>query len=510
MTSDMKGLEAFDEWEIAVMKGMIRDGFENQRIVAYFNHPDRPLNLGRISDLKSGKRFPNIAPASKEVVNSYDSEWRSRNSIVKEISSSQNPVHPEILKVKIPINPLDSSKIGLNESEEIEFKATFNFQPGRRDRFLKAAAALANNSGGYLVFGIEDKSKTICGTDEAKWNKTDIARITEVFRSSFSKTVSITLSSMLVGKKFIGIWYVEEVKNKPVVCTVTRKDLEDGAIYYRYSGRSEKIKAPELLELLADRDGNSASRISEIVQKIENTGIENAAILDLQSGTVEGQQGHFVIDRPLLEEIQFIKEGEFNEKDGASTLKLIGSVKANTSQEVLVREELSDNGLLEDFILQKKVPNPTHYIHHLCHTQRKWLPIYFFARLAGLNKQKLIRELQNVRVTKSTFKNNQIERVQKGVAHTFSKQSFKGVSEETANVLNGKYPDMQNEEALKAHLKAVAIMTREQANSPRPLAFLAEVYEFGLQKIKNDHVRNLFYAAACQLDFLQNPIDRRD
>lgn len=44
--------------EVALMKAMLRRGtFSNEQIAAYFNHPSRTFNQGRVTDAKQGKRW---------------------------------------------------------------------------------------------------------------------------------------------------------------------------------------------------------------------------------------------------------------------------------------------------------------------------------------------------------------------------------------------------------------------------------------------------------------------
>lgn len=47
------------------------------------------------------------------------------------------------------------------ENSTLEFKEQFNFA-GLAD-YLKDFAAFANNNGGYLIFGVKDKPRTLIG-----------------------------------------------------------------------------------------------------------------------------------------------------------------------------------------------------------------------------------------------------------------------------------------------------------------------------------------------------------
>ncbi|MCK9171796.1 MAG: ATP-binding protein [Treponema sp.] len=49
------------------------------------------------------------------------------------------------------------------ESAHLEFKREF---PAKKENFLKTVSAFSNTSGGFIVFGIDDKTKEIVGIPE--------------------------------------------------------------------------------------------------------------------------------------------------------------------------------------------------------------------------------------------------------------------------------------------------------------------------------------------------------
>ena len=54
-------------WEIALIKAMIATGrYNDQDILAYFTRPTRTINHARISDIRNGRRFRTVAPASED------------------------------------------------------------------------------------------------------------------------------------------------------------------------------------------------------------------------------------------------------------------------------------------------------------------------------------------------------------------------------------------------------------------------------------------------------------
>jgi hypothetical protein len=69
-------------------------------------------------------------------------------------------------------------------------------------------------------------------------------------------------------------------------------------------------------------------------------GIENAAVMNLATGEIDGKAGAFLIDEALLPQISFVRDGEFVERSGAPTLKLIGEVAPTKATVVALKEAL--------------------------------------------------------------------------------------------------------------------------------------------------------------------------
>ncbi len=65
-----------------------------------------------------------------------------------------------------------------------------------------------------------------------------------------------------------------------------------------------------------------------LMSKIAKAGPENVAILDTEKGLIEKSESQsLLIDEKLLEKIKFIREGSFDEVEGAQALKVVGDVR---------------------------------------------------------------------------------------------------------------------------------------------------------------------------------------
>ena len=115
--------------------------------------------------------------------------------------------------------------------------------------------------------------------------------------------------------------------------------------------------------------------------------------MDTDTGDVSGPSiGRFVIGRELLEQLKFIKEGEFHEKEGAPTLKLVGSLQAQSEESrVEVPTRISEDDVFRMFLSRQNVNNPKEYIEACCDQQSAYSPIYFYSIQAQFDRTELIQ-----------------------------------------------------------------------------------------------------------------------
>ncbi len=222
----------------------------------------------------------------------------------------------------------DDGRLKHRESKKLEFKANFNFSS--MNLYSKTFASFANSSGGVIIFGIKDSPREPIGMSNENFEKVDVEQISNFLNIHFSPEIIWEMHSFeFDGKKF-GVFTVEESNNKPIMCTKeTKKQVtNEGEIYYRYSGRSEKIKYADLKSIFDTNKEIEQKKWMEHIASIAKIGPQNIALIDILRGNIENTKDkQIVIDKELLKEINLIQEGKFVEKDGAPALKLIGSVE---------------------------------------------------------------------------------------------------------------------------------------------------------------------------------------
>lgn len=223
------------------------------------------------------------------------------------------------------VNKAEPKYIGSRESTTLEFKENFSF--GNLEDYSKVMASFANAKGGYLVFGVKDTPREIVGVNLRKFESIDIAKLTGGLNDIFAPAIDWEITTHKWKNKDFGIIYTYESEEKPVMATKNCKDIKEAGIYFRYHGRTETIKFPELKRIILERSDQEKKAWMEVLKEATAIGPQNVALLDTFKGRIQGLGKTVLIDEKLLPKLKFIKKGEFTEKKGELTLKLIGDLK---------------------------------------------------------------------------------------------------------------------------------------------------------------------------------------
>jgi len=234
------------------------------------------------------------------------------------------------------------------EGQELEFKEQFSLSA--LADYFRDFAAFSNNKGGYLICGIKDTPRIISGLSHKsikQFEKIDPEKITGYLLDIFSSDIQWEQQLIDIGHKKLGVFKIKEAATKPVIA---KKDdgrnqvIKNGDIYYRYGGRTQKIQSAELENIINKRIEQNNNQWIDLMSKIGKAGPENAAILDTEKSLIEkGNNRVLMLDEQLATKIKFIKEGQFVEKNGKTTLKLVGDITPVGKVEVIekVKENLT-------------------------------------------------------------------------------------------------------------------------------------------------------------------------
>jgi predicted HTH transcriptional regulator len=248
------------------------------------------------------------------------------------------------------------------EGQELEFKEQFNL--AALADYFKDFAAFANNRGGYLIHGIKDTPRTRAGLSTKSINqfeKVDPERITGFLLEIFSSDIRWEAALIEVDDVSLGVFKIYEAATKPVIAKKDEgKDqtIKNGEVYFRYGGRTQKIQSAELENIINKRIERNNQYWLDLMSKIGKAGPQNAAILDTERALIEKDDTKvLVLDEDLAKKLKFIKEGQFVEKEGAATLKLVGDVVPIDKIEVIrkVKENLIKSYPLSALELVEKV-----------------------------------------------------------------------------------------------------------------------------------------------------------
>lgn len=146
------------------------------------------------------------------------------------------------------LNPAIADRIVSRESGWLEFKESFNWNS--MDSYARSISAFANKQGGYLIFGVKDKPRELVGLRNRTFEELDEARITEYLNGIFSPEIDFRKFTELINGKTVGIIHVSASRQQPVISIKSAGCIKEAEIYFRYNARTEKIKYPELVELL--------------------------------------------------------------------------------------------------------------------------------------------------------------------------------------------------------------------------------------------------------------------
>jgi len=308
------------------------------------------------------------------------------------------------VKGLLKLAPDNSMMVVARESTCLEFKESFGSKS--MSKYAKTMAAFANTRGGCIIFGISDKPRRVRGIQSGSFEKLDPAYVTSFLNDRFAPEIRWEHYTEDVHGMTLGVIHIQEAKEKPVVCTCNSGNtLKNGAIYYRYRGVSTIIRYPELINLIKAEREKEKQYWVDLIKHVASIGIENVTILDTMGGGlyggVYGSRPMFYADKQLLQKVKVIKEGQFAEITGGPTLRLVGDlcpIEASVVQPVRSVKQpcvLTSMDVMRAFLTgDPNLTDPMEYIKYICHGNKKYLPIWFFAHRAGLDVSGMVEFIQ--------------------------------------------------------------------------------------------------------------------
>lgn len=495
------GKRSIHDEEIALIRAMAARGIRNRDIQFYFNRPDRPVNSGRITQIKQGTYGPEAGTASDAELEKFLSD--SDTSVFGTPSELEVGCKSlELSEFEIRLLALakrdekDGISFDLDEGLDLEFKSEFSkkFHAG----WVRAVAAFANSRGGCILFGVDDKGRLDLEKNRV-FQTTDIAQVCDQIRKYLTPTPNVLKKSMAIFGESVCYLEVEQAKLPPVIVQRDGDKLHEGTILYRYPGSSENIKAGDLLALLVERDRKSQAQLLDITNRISEIGPQNAVLFDAQRGTLDGRRNVYQLDQKLAEQLSFIHEGSFDEAKGAPTLKVIGDLMVGGGdQKVEVEKNLTAPSVLNDFLKQGDVANPLEYIRASLHTQRHWLPIFYFAKLAKATPEAVLRDIEEQQATYPSAKARLRRRLTGDLS---AEQKCSGrPAEILQRMIAGEFPELADSDE-EDYSVALAIAGLPDGVKVAPAVF-ALLSNLAIRTGKQTSRLSAVFRAACRVDEL--------
>lgn len=248
-------------------------------------------------------------------------------------SKAQNNTLMSLAELRVKIAGIltvdSSSRLRSRESQTVEFKESFSWN--NKATYARTLAAMANNKGGFIIFGVKDNPRAIVGLQNDAFERFDPMHLSDYLKHSFSSVLGFEVDSLEVNGLKVGWIYIYPAVTRPIVCVRSSDDgrtLKDGDIYYRNGACTERATSAEVLRLIEEQKELERKKWLGLIERASQMGIHNAAIMNLASGEISGPGGSLLIDESLLPQISFIREGDFTQASGAPALKLVGEVRA--------------------------------------------------------------------------------------------------------------------------------------------------------------------------------------
>lgn len=381
--------------EIGLIKAMLDNGMRNQDIHFYFNQADRTISSGRITNIKQGNYGNEIPRANSQLLDQFLENFYRDN----DISISKRA------SLLFELRKGGHWHLKNGETTDQECKEVFN--PKNLYPLIKAIAAFANARGGFIFFGIKDEESYVEGLPDTAFQDTDIANIMEKVKSHLSPTPIFSKHLVELGDKVVGAIYVEKQKVPPVMVCRDGTKLTEGSILFRYSGSSSPIRFGDLHNMLIERDQAAHSSLLKSAARLSEIGLDQALILDAKHRTIDAGDTKITIDQDLANQLNFIREGEFDERKGAPALRLIGTVKSTNENgealEQIIRRNLTATDVLRAYLYRNPIHSLKDYIGNSNFVQKQWLPIYYFIKL---EKLEVADAIQLITETEALFPNS--------------------------------------------------------------------------------------------------------
>lgn len=417
-----------------------------------------------------------------------------------------NPLDKKIINELLKTKP--DARLYKRESTTLEFKNDFDWDfRASRIKYLKSIAAFANRIGGYMIFGISDSPRNIVGMKKS-FMDIDDSQVSQFINNYLSPSPYFEREEFEIEGKKIGVIYIHPVERKPIVCIKDyEKIISESSIYYRYNSQSCQIKSGDLIHLLEESKQKENEKWMKLFTSVSTVGVHNAGIFDINSGKISTQKGNsYVLDENLLKRLKVLDKYS-QQEDGAEAVKIIGEI--DKSGTVINRPfAIHDDDIISGFLTNKEINSPLEYIEAMCYQSSGYMPIYFYIKKVGLDKDDVLKKIRKVR-TKSQAKKKLILRLEDD--SKISSQHENLIIDDSTSVrskrlryhgklINNDELSYQNIGEVKRLLEAICNLKKETFDFIFVKKILLDVYH----NYYNSNISSFLRKTICYLDLIEN------
>lgn len=236
-------------------------------------------------------------------------------------------------------------KVRSREKSALEFKQVFDTNCFKKS--VKTIAAFANCDGGYIVFGVTNRPRMVCGTT----CEMDEADIQNILTSSLYPIPDVELFEITLDGKTVFFLKVTAINRPPVIATnqlqtQERKNetvLMQGLVYYRRAGQTRPATGAEFGALLEKRDVSVRTSILSVITKASEVGFDKVAVADFRSPGASKEQVTLWVPEAVAKGLNVIDRGRLVQDGGAPAYELRGTIKATLPRKKDPRKPLLPN-----------------------------------------------------------------------------------------------------------------------------------------------------------------------
>ena len=197
------------------------------------------------------------------------------------------------------------------------------------------------------------------------FNDVDDADISNYFSELFTPNIEFERKEIEINSKKIGLIQIFERTHKPIICKKESHKTKPSDIYFRYSGKSEKIKPGDLMTLCENIREKESEKWMNLFKNAAKIGVSNIGVLTSATGDLQTDRNTFLLDESLVDQIKFINKYSKEEK-GAPAVKIIGEIKGVAS--VITRSKtIYEEDVFDAFLNDKPPADSENYFKAITH-----------------------------------------------------------------------------------------------------------------------------------------------